>query len=145
MTVHAPLPEQLVMDLESDLSTVADEGVVEWCPSDVELKFRFNPRTDRGKAFAQINFKIVFLVQPGKLEETQETVQQGLARSESRCLELLTAWAMRDLASTDGRNQLEGQLRDELDDSLFSAVQGWEIARVKDILWTSYLVQESPQ
>lgn len=123
-----------------DLNQVVSREPILWEPTDVELNFRFNPLTERGKAFGQVSFTISFLVQPGKLEEAEESVASRLNQARSRCLELLSSQSVTELSSVDGKKHLKRLLMDELTYSLFPGYKGERIAVVDDIFWTSFLI-----
>lgn len=126
---------------KSTLTEVVARDPIPWAPNDVELHFRFNPQTERGKAFGQISFTLSFLVQPGKLEEAKELVATRLIQARSYCLELLSSRSVRELKSSEGKTQLKRLLKDELTYTLFPGFKGDRIAKVEDIFWTSFLIQ----
>ncbi len=126
---------------EPDRAEVVSETPIPWQPADVEMEFRFNPQTQRGKAFGQVSFTISFLVQPGKLDEAKDSVATRLNQARSRCLELLSSQSVLQLSSVDGKKHLKRLLKDELTYSLFPGFKSDRIAVVDDIFWTSFLIQ----
>ena len=123
------------------LTEVLPRDPIPWAPADVELHFRFNPQTERGKAFGQISFTLSFLVQPGKLDEAKGLVETRLIQARSHCLELLSSRSVRELKSTEGKTQLKRLLKDELTYNLFPGFKGDRVATVEDIFWTTFLIQ----
>ena len=128
-------------DQKPSPTEVVSRDPIPWAPADVELHFRFNSQTERGKAFGQISFTLSFLVQPGKLEEAKELVSIRLIQARSRCLELLSSQSVPDLRSTEGKTRLKRLLKDELTYNLFPGFKGDRVATVEDIFWTTFLIQ----
>ena len=110
----------------------------EWLPSDLEFEFTFNPQTDRGKAFAHINFKIAVIVEPGKFEQAKASVNKRKSWAWSGCLEIMSAQTVAEL---NDKSYLKRLLMDELTHQLFPGAKGERVAAVENIIWTKFLIQ----
>jgi flagellar basal body-associated protein FliL len=104
------------------------------------IKKSFNPRTRTGKGQARVEFKLVYTVREDRRGDAFELIRANWDQAQSNALMLLKNRSMEELQSDLGMRQLEKDLIEELDRTLFPN-RPEKLARVTRVLWGDLLFQ----
>ena len=106
-----------------------------------KMEFRFNPRAQAGKAYANITFTFEYSVREDKKDAAFEAIKHGWGRARSNVIELMCGMTAQELQSTSGKRILAKSLIETLDGTLFPADGGEKVATVNLINWGDYMFQ----
>ncbi|HEX6811796.1 MAG TPA: hypothetical protein VF384_09265 [Planctomycetota bacterium] len=111
----------------------------------------FNPRAKVGKGICRVQLKFVYTVREDLEARAFERIEQQWEQVVSNVLVLLKTRSMEELRSDAGVAQLEKELIDDLDRTLFPASLfpgqptggngNHKLARVTRVMWSKWLLQ----
>jgi flagellar basal body-associated protein FliL len=106
-----------------------------------KMEFRFNPRAEAGKAYANISFTFEYSVREDKKDAAFEAIKHGWGRARSNVIELLCGMTAKELQSPSGKRILAKSLIETLDATLFPEDGHEKVATVNLINWGDYMFQ----
>lgn len=106
-----------------------------------EILHEFNPKSDAGRGIARLGFKFVYTVREDREEEAFAAIKANWEVGKATSLEVLSNRSIKELNSELGRRQLERDLVDELDRTLFPGKKGDKVARITRVFITKRIQQ----
>jgi flagellar basal body-associated protein FliL len=105
------------------------------------IDIKFNPRTQAGKAYAQMSFRFVYRVREDQEDAAFESIKANWDRGRSACLFLLKALTMAELTAENGPVTLAQELVEELDHVLFPGDRAAKVATVTEVMFQDFIIQ----
>ncbi|MBL8722676.1 MAG: hypothetical protein JNK49_01450 [Planctomycetes bacterium] len=106
-----------------------------------EIQHEFNPKSNAGRGIARLAFKFVYTVREDLEEDAFTSIKTHWELGKAISLEVLSNRSIQELNSELGRRQLERDLVDELDRTLFPGKKDEKVARVTRVFITRRIQQ----